>query len=297
MRATDASGNTAGATWSWTVVEQPPPPDTTPPVISLQGPPDETEETSAAFTFAADEPATFLCALDSSSLTSCSAATGATYHELEPGEHRFVVQATDGAGNSASAVWSWTIVEPPPPPDTSAPEIRLDGPDAETEETTATFVFSANEPATFECALDTAALTPCSAFASYGGLQPGPHEFRLRATDAAGNAATAAWAWTIVEPPPPPDETAPVISLSGPPAETQATSATFAFSADEPASFRCALDGGAFASCGHRRLVHGARARQPHLRRAGHGRRRERRQRGPRVEDRGAAARLQPVEL
>ena len=49
---------------------------------------------------------------------------------------------------------------------------------------------------------------------------------------------------------PPPDTTPPNTSIgSGPANPTQATDASLAFSADEPSTFQCSLDGAAFASC------------------------------------------------
>jgi hypothetical protein len=76
---------------------------------------------------------------------------------------------------------------------------------------------------------------------------------RLVQTGSAGN-----W-WSIHEldlfapaappPPPPPDTTPPAITLSGPASGTQSTSATFTFSANESASFRCRLDAAGFDAC------------------------------------------------
>lgn len=95
-----------------------------------------------------------------------------------------------------------------PPPDTEAPVTTIEsGPPASTPGHTAEFVFSANEPATYECALDDAAFSSCSSPATYSGLSAGSHGFEVRATDLAGNvdATPAGHAWTIdpdVEPMP-----------------------------------------------------------------------------------------------
>ena len=52
----------------------------------------------------------------------------------------------------------------------------------------ALFTFSATEPdATFECSLDSADFVDCTAPQTYSNLSDGPHVFRVRATDAAGN--------------------------------------------------------------------------------------------------------------
>src|SRR5439155_7623536 len=72
------------------------------------------------------------------------------------------------------------------------------------------------------------------------------HSFEVRATDAVGHvdATPAAFSWTI-------DTTAPDTSIdSGPSGSTEATGATFEFSATEAGStFQCRLDGGSFAAC------------------------------------------------
>jgi hypothetical protein len=65
------------------------------------------------------------------------------------------------------------------------------------------------------------------------------------ATDAAGNGNTAATPLVRTY-----DRIAPVTTFSAhPDASTSATSASFAFTADEQTAFECSLDGAAFASC------------------------------------------------
>ena len=181
----------------------PPPPDTTAPSITLNGPASGTQQTTATFTFSANEPATFRCRLDAAGFDAC--ASGIAYSGLQPGEHVFQVEATDAAGNVGSASHTWTIaVPPPPPPDTTAPAITLNGPATGTQQTSAAFTFSANEPAMFRCRLDTAGFDACASGIAYSGLQPGQHVFHVEATDAAGNVGTASHTWTISAPPPPP---------------------------------------------------------------------------------------------
>jgi hypothetical protein len=90
---------------------------------------------------------------------------------------------------------------PPPPPDTTPPIVSLSGPASGTQSQSATFTFSANEPATFQCRLDAAGLDACASGIFYSGLQPGEHVFRVEATDEAGNVGSATHTWTIVAPP------------------------------------------------------------------------------------------------
>ena len=113
----------------------------------------------------------------------------------------------------------------PPPKDTTPPETTIDsGPASPTPSTSATFTFSSNEAgSTFKCALDKAVLSACTSPRTYSKLAPGPHQFRVRATDKARNAdpTAAEWTWTIG--PQPPDTTPPeTLIQTGPEAETTA---------------------------------------------------------------------------
>jgi Domain of unknown function DUF11/FG-GAP-like repeat len=103
--------------------------------------------------------------------------------------------------NHGLVVLSSEAVVPPPSPDTTPPVVSVAGPDSGTQSENATFTFSADEPATFRCALDAAALAACASGISYSGLQPGEHVFRVEATDAAGNVGSATHTWTIAAPP------------------------------------------------------------------------------------------------
>jgi hypothetical protein len=88
------------------------------------------------------------------------------------------------------------------PPDTDPPATRIKaGPPTTVTASVATFVFSADEPASFTCALDGAAPVSCSSPTTYTGVTPGPHRLSIVATDAAGNAdpAPVTRQWTVNE--------------------------------------------------------------------------------------------------
>ncbi|MBK9053053.1 MAG: DNRLRE domain-containing protein [Chloroflexi bacterium] len=251
VQATDPDGHSELTPPSYTWVIQAPP-DTTPPETTINSGPDATTlDTSAQFTFSANEPdTTFACALDSASFVAC--VSPASYTNLSQGAHTFEVRAIDLAGNvdATPASFSWTVEEPPPA-DTTPPETMINaGPEAATSETTAGFTFSANEAATFACSLNGVPLTTCDSPISYSGLAVGSHTFAVQAIDTAGNVdpTPASYNWVINEPP---DTTPPHTTInSGPPASTSDTSATFTFAADEPGvTFECALDGVAFTAC------------------------------------------------
>jgi len=233
VRAIDPHGNAdpTPATHSWLVAV---PPETT----ITGGPPDPTSSTSASLSFSADEPATFECALDAGQWEACSSPIELT--GLAEGEHTLRVRGTDAAGNTDPdpARYAWTV-------DTTAPIVTITaGPPDLTNDTGAKFDFRADEPAELECRLDTGDWTACTSPREYRDLADGRHTFEVRATDGAGNIGDAAtYAWTI-------DTTAPTVTITaGPPALTNATTASFDFEANEPAELECRLDAGAWTAC------------------------------------------------
>jgi subtilisin family serine protease len=110
----------------------------------------------------------------------------------------------------------------------------------------AVFGFSSSESGVrFECRLDASDFAGCSSPTQYSALADGRHTFAVRALDAAGNPSQPAEASWVV------DTTGPRVSISsGPESSTSVRSASFAFTASEPAeAFECSLDGSAFAGC------------------------------------------------
>ena len=75
--------------------------------------------------------------------------------------------------------------------DSTAPETELESsPDGTTESTTASFAFSSEPGASFQCRLDSQnanAWTSCSSPLTYSSLAVGTHTFEVRAADGAGN--------------------------------------------------------------------------------------------------------------
>jgi hypothetical protein len=232
VRATDATGNPGQPTaYTWRI-------DTVLPTVTLtQKPGSPSSTNSPTFVFSANEASTFTCSLDHASPTSCSSPT--TYTGLADGPHSFAVTPTDPAGNTGPAIThDWTI-------ETRAPTAAVtSGPTAHSNSSSATFTFTADEPSSFDCKLDDRGFEACGSPVSYHGLGDGPHAFSVRARDPSGNLSTpAAYGWSI-------DATAPETALASGPQPGTATSASFAFSASEPAVFECRLDGAPFALCG-----------------------------------------------
>ncbi len=236
VRATDTGGNTdpTPAAYAWTV-------DLTPPDTALADlPADPTNQTTASITLTSEAGATFECRLDGGAFAACTSPHALS--GLGAGAHTFEARATDVAGNTdpSPASHTWTV-------DLSPPETTIDsGPSGTVSATTATFTFSSEGGATFECSVDGAAFATCASGVAYGSLADGAHTFAVRARDAAGNvdASPATRGWTV-------DATAPTTTIDGgPPDPSGSTSATFTFSSNEAgATFECRVDADAFASC------------------------------------------------
>ena len=231
VRATDAAGNTGeAAVYAWTV-------DTVAPTTGIDsGPADPTNSATASFEFTADEPATFECRLDGGEWAECGSPQA--YAGLGDGAHAFEVRATDAAGNTGDAAGNaWRV-------DTVVPTTTIDsGPADPSNSGSASFAFGADEAAEFECRLDAGEWTACGGSQSYADLDDGAHRFEVRATDAAGNAGEAVYAWTI-------DTVAPQATIdSGPVDPSDSAAASFAFGADEAAGFECRLDAGEWVEC------------------------------------------------
>jgi hypothetical protein len=203
VRAVDTSENVGLASdqYEWEVVS-PDPPDTT--IVS--GPPATTELTEASFVFSS-APAVleYECRLDASAPEDPWVGCETPHEEqgLTVDDHVLEVRAVDAAGKTdpTPATYSWAVVPP------TLPETTINtAPPATTEDTTALFTFTSNEPGSqFECSLDEAGFEGCEAPVELVDLSIGAHSFEVRAIDVDGNVGpVASHTWTIEEPAPPP---------------------------------------------------------------------------------------------
>jgi hypothetical protein len=240
VKAADGAGNGDATPASRTFTVDGTAPDTT----IDSGPADGATITdrSPSFDFSADEDASFECQLDDGGFSAC--APPAQLGPLSDGEHTFEVRAIDRAGNTDGSVASRTFTVDSPP-DTTID----DGPTAGStiNDDSPSFEFSADEAATFECKVDDGDFEPCTSPAQLGPLGDGAHSFLVRATDEGGNtdATSASRSFTI-------DTTATDTAIDSGPADGSTiadSTPQFSFSADEPATFECKIDGGAFSSC------------------------------------------------
>ena len=236
VRATDAAGNQAVLTRSFTV-------DTTPPSLSIDsGPAGPTSDTTPPFGFTAGgDAATVECSIDQGTPLYVSCASDNPYSPASPladGSYVFRLRVTDALGNEAVATQRFSV-------NTAAPSLSIDsGPLGPTNDTTPSFGFTAEAGATVECSVDqgTAAYRSCTSGTADLVTRPlaeGRYTFRVRATDGLGNQAIMTQSFTV-------DTAPPSLSIDfGPSGTTSDNTPLFGFSAETGATVSCSIDQGA----------------------------------------------------
>jgi hypothetical protein len=240
VQATDPAGNNEQTPQSFTWLI-----DTHKPQTTIdQKPANPSNINNPSFQFSSDEAnSTFECRLDNAlaGFTPCS--TNLQYTNLTEGSHTFEVRATDAAHNTDDTPASYTWIVDLSPPNTTI----TDSPPSLTNQTSASFQFTSELNAGFECRLDSSlesAFHSCSSGDSFT-VGAGQHTFEVRAVDQAGNRDPSpdSRTWTV-------DTTAPVTAITDSPTDpTNSGAAVFKFSSDAGSSFQCKLDTGAFAPC------------------------------------------------
>jgi hypothetical protein len=237
VHALDALGNVgATASHTWTI-------DTTGPATTITSKPlHPTSATNAGFEFTSEAGATFECKLDDQLTFSLCVSPKVYLGPLAEGSHTFRVRAIDTLGNAGPAeTYVWAI-------DLTGPATTITSRPADpTNSTSASFDFTSEVAATFECSLDsTTNFSSCTSPKVYlGPLSEGSHTFRVRATDVLGNLGpVGSYTWTI-------DRTGPLTMITSKPADpTDATSASFEFTSEVGATYECSLDSTTnFSSC------------------------------------------------
>jgi hypothetical protein len=200
---------------------------------------DYDNQNDVVFTFTADDPAdTFACDLDGVPIDPCD--NPLELGDLPDGDYTLSVSSID-TDNTVGDPTVVSFTEDSTPP--VAPVI--DGPGAESNDTSPALTFTSEPGGDVQCSLDGAPFAPCTSPVSEPGLTDGPHELAVQQTDDATNAGDIGYYdWDVDTAPP----DAPALSANVP-ALTFATSAVFHFSGEPDGTFQCALDGASFAPC------------------------------------------------
>ncbi len=239
VRATDLVLEQTVASQAFTV-------DTAPPALSIDsGPSGPTNDAMPSFGFTAELGATVECSVDQGTPAygPCTANPYSVAAPLADGSYVFRVRATDGVGNQAIASRAFSV-------DTAAPSSSIDsGPSGPTNDKTPSFGFTAEAGATVECSVDqgTPAYGSCTTATSHtpAPLADGSYVFRVRATDAAGNATVRTRAFSV-------DTVDPTVGVvSGPEGPTNDKTPSFGFTAEAGAMVECSVDHGtpSYAPC------------------------------------------------
>jgi hypothetical protein len=244
VKAADGAGNQGpAASRTWTVDG--------PADISITAGPqngDFTNDPTPHFAFSSTDSGTsFSCQLDGGESAACISPFATSM--LSDGDHRFTVEATDTAQNTAAVSRAFTV-------DTTAPVATISSGPADgsaTNDRTPKFRFSSTEPqSTFQCRYEGHGFSACSGARSDTAASPlpdGPHTFRVRAIDAAGNRGDGLEIKFAV------DTAPPELEIDGPSkAKTrhEKAAATFTLKASEHVGRQCRIDSRRFESCSWR---------------------------------------------
>jgi hypothetical protein len=195
------------------------------------------------------------CSRDGAAFANCTSPDTRT--NLADGIHSLCIKGKDPSGKDSTNQPCRTWQQ-----ETTPTATIQNAPPATTTATGAAFTYTSNKVGhaadgstlNFECKLDAQAFAPClAAGQSYAGLADGPHTFSVQAVLhaqldpalARHVSAAATRTWTI-------DTTPPETTITSGPADGTTivdVSPTLSFTASEPSSFTCRIDGGGAAPC------------------------------------------------
>jgi hypothetical protein len=167
--------------------------EVTPPAIAIASP-----VAGAAYALNQTVLASYTCT-DASGISSCTgtAADGAPIDTASAGARTFCVDATDGAGNTATECVSYSVLEPPA--DVTAPTIQIASPGAN-----AAYALDQVVIASYTCT-DASGIASCTGTAADGAAidtaSAGARTFCVDAADGAGNTANLCVSYSVLEPP------------------------------------------------------------------------------------------------
>jgi hypothetical protein len=241
---TDVYQRSGGTTTTLVSVEAGPPNGIPPETMITAGPSGPTNDSTPTFEFSSSEQgSTFECQVDNNFFGVCTSPETVAL-ALPDGPHTFRVKAHDPVGNIDPTPAERSFTVDTLPPDTTITA----GPSGPTSDSTPTFEFSSSEDGSiFECQVDDNSFGACTSPETVAlALPDGPHTFRVKAHDAAGNIDPTAAERSFTVDTLPPDTTI----TAGPSGPTNDSTPTFEFSSSEQgSSLACRVDGGAFAAC------------------------------------------------
>src|SRR5438093_1537821 len=209
----------------------------------------------------------FECSTDKSDFVTCTSPFTLP-NSMKDGSHTFRVLSDDKVGNrgSSPASFNWTVDTVPPKTSINS---ATDGNKSAvtnagtTKSTSMTFAFSGTDTGGvginhFECSLDGASFSTCSAPLELKELKDGAHLIEIKASDNVGNndPTPSSFSWTIDTAPPTTSITSAIdgnrktVTTGG---NTTSTFMTFAFSGTDRGTgvnhFECSVDGASFVVC------------------------------------------------
>lgn len=202
-----------------------------------------------------DEQPALQCSRDGGGFANCTSPDTRT--NLADGIHSLCIKGKDPSGKDSTNQPCRTWQQ-----ETTPTATIQNAPPATTTATGAAFTYTSNKlghaadgsTLNFECKLDAQAFAPClAAGQSYAGLADGTHTFSVQAVfhgqldpALARHVSTVATrTWTI-------DTTPPQTTITSGPADGTTivdVSPTLSFTASEPSTFTCRIDGGGAAPC------------------------------------------------
>lgn len=184
------------------------PPDTVKPTVTIASPASGNIEQGANVT------ANYSCA-DESKLASCvgTVPNGSSVNTADLGVVTFTVTGTDWKGNETTETVNYTVVAPPPPPDTINPTVSIVSPTSSAEYAQGQAVL-----ADYSCD-DNVGVVSCVGNVPDGiaidTATPGGKTFEVRVEDAAGNFGVESISYSVIAPPPT-DNVAPTVMVNSP---------------------------------------------------------------------------------
>lgn len=207
----------------------------TPDTVIVAGPPPLGNVPMVSFELESDVPgARFECRVGAAPFAACAAIAMVTVSE---GRHRFEARAVNvTVADPTPALYDFIVDLTPPAATIVAPASGATTP------RNVSMTYTAEAGSTVRCAIDGAALAPCSPSpVAYTNLAHGFHQLHLIATDAAGNSSAEVLRNFDV------DAMGPSIAIQPLAGNVATASGRIGFSIGEPVTVACTLDGVAAA--------------------------------------------------